>query len=91
MEAKRAPQYAKPAMEGFLMGTMTEYVRRSDEIIVDGKLDVYFEDSELFAWARDQQKFATGLAPRTDTAVGRFMDWRRGQGSNLRIPKDSAP
>lgn len=55
------------------MTTMKEYVRRTDEMVVEGKLDVYFQDAELWAWLREQQNLAAELAPRTDTAVGRFM------------------
>lgn len=56
------------------MTSLTEYVRRSDELVVEGKLAVYFEDGELYGWLQDQQDLAAELAPRTDTAIGRFMD-----------------
>ena len=64
------------------MTTMTEYVRHTDGYLVEGKLDVYFQDAEFWAWLREQQDLAADLAPRTETAVGRFMNWRRDRDSN---------
>lgn len=56
---------------------MTEYVRKTDEFVVDGKIDVYFRDGELLGELLDLEEYrrrlAAELAPRTDTAVGRFI------------------
>ncbi|MET3973680.1 hypothetical protein ABID62_009790 [Bradyrhizobium sp. S3.9.1] len=68
------------------MMSMMEYVRRTDETIVEGKIDVYFQDAELFGELVDraeyQRRLAVELAPRTDTAVGRFIN-SRGQGAKV--------
>ena len=60
------------------MTTMTEYVRRSSEFVVEGKVDIHFRNDELLGEllteAEYMRRLAAELTPRTETAIGRFMN-----------------